>query len=124
MPGEGSANKTAVASYVHGNSLRLSVHAERHFAEETDRGGASLGDQWCCKTSSLWCTVCGHNYLWCGGDSDISDNVADLLGLPRLPNPTERKFAGELEAAMHLVERVASQRKPIGQVETLFPRQG
>ncbi len=44
------------------------------------------------------------------------DNIPALLGLRRLPSPVERKFPGELEAAVHLVERVASRRKPMGQV--------
>ena len=58
--------------------------------------------------------TCATNLAYSGLEDEISDNIPKLLGLPRAAFRGERKLPGELEAALHIVERVVRGRKPIG----------
>jgi hypothetical protein len=109
-----SVDSKTLARFVAAHSIRASDAAKRLFAEEM-RAGVALGGSWCCSTSTLWCVTCAANLAYSGLEDEISDNIPKLLGLP--PCTTfqgERQLPGELEAALHLVERVADGRKPLG----------
>ena len=109
-----SVDSKTLARFVAAHSIRASDEAKRLFAVEM-RAGVALGGSWCCSTSTLWCVTCAANLAYSGLEDEISDNIPKLLGLPACTAfRGERKLQGELEAALHIVERVADGRKPIG----------
>ena len=103
-----------LARFVAAHSIRTSETAKRLFADEM-RAGVALSGSWCCPSSTLWCVNCAANLAYSGLEDEISDNIPKLLGLsPCTSFLGERKLPGELEAALHIVERVADGRKPLG----------
>ena len=109
-----SVDSKTLARFVAAHSIRASDEAKRLFAVEM-RAGVALGGSWCCSTSTLWCVTCAANLAYSGLEDEISDNIPKLLGLaPCTAFRGERQLPGELEAALHLVERVADGRKPLG----------
>ena len=106
----------ALARFVTTHSIRANDATKRLFAAEMRRGGAALGGSWCCLTSSLWCPTCAANLAYSGVEEEVADNIPMLLGLPRSDFDGSRHLPGELEAALHLIQRIADHRKPLGQV--------
>ena len=110
----GSVDSKALARFVTAHSIRSSEKVKRLFAAEM-RTGVALGGSWCCSSSALWCATCAANLAYSGLEDEVSDNIPKLLGLPSCDGfRGERKLPGELEAAVHVIERVADGRKPLG----------
>ena len=115
---ECAPDEKALAKFVGACSVHLSADAKRLYAAEMKAKGMklALGGGWCCATASLWCASCAANLCYSGVDEAVADAIPKLLGLPRANFEGERRLPGELEAAVHLVDRVAALRKGIGQV--------
>ena len=115
---ECAPDEKALAKFVGACSVHLSADAKRLYAAEMKAKGMklALGGGWCCATASLWCASCAANLCYSGVDEAVADAIPKLLGLPRASFDGERRLPGELEAAIHLVDRVAALRKGIGQV--------
>ena len=110
----GTVDSKALARFVTAHSIRSSEKVKRLFAAEM-RAGVALGGSWCCSSSTLWCATCAANLAYSGLEDEVSDNIPKLLGLPSCDGfRGERKLPGELEAAVHVIERVADGRKPLG----------
>ena len=115
---ECAPDEKALAKFVGACSVHLSADAKRLYAAEMKAKGMklALGGGWCCATASLWCASCAANLCYSGVDEAVADAIPKLLGLPRANFEGDRRLPGELEAAVHLVDRVAALRKGIGQV--------
>lgn len=109
-----ASDSAAIGRFIVSQSLGQSADAKRCFAAELRRPEVAPSGGWCCKSSSLWCAGCGHNFLWSGADEHVADNIPLLLGLPKSTAPCERRLPGELEAALCLVDRVSRRLKPLG----------
>lgn len=112
---DGAEDSAALARFVSAYSIRASEKA-RHMLASEMRAGCALGGRWCCKSSSLWCSTCAANFVYSGVDETVADNIPSILGLPRCSFDGARNLPGELEAAYHLLERVAAFKKPMGQI--------
>ncbi|EOD32402.1 hypothetical protein EMIHUDRAFT_456107 [Emiliania huxleyi CCMP1516] len=114
MSANNASDSAAIGRFIVSQSLGQSADAKRCFAAELRRPEVAPSGGWCCKSSSLWCAGCGHNFLWSGADEHVADNIPLLLGLPKSTAPCERRLPGELEAALCLVDRVSRRLKPLG----------
>lgn len=110
-----SVDEQSLARFVAAHSLRANETVKSAFSAEM-RVGGSLGGRWCCKSSSLWCIICAGNFAYSGVNEEITDNIPQLFRLPQCAFAGVRKLPGELEAALHLIQRVVALQKPLGQV--------
>ena len=110
-------NSRALAAFVATFSIRASPKAKQLLEREIRAGAQRLGGSWCCTSAQTSCARCAANLCYSGCDEGVADNIPSLLGLSGASAfRGARKLPGELEAALHLTERVSALQKPLGQV--------